>query len=53
MLLAGPVLIAPSILALQVLESNHLEWLHAGPEFTAFSRKDGSTSSSVESYANS
>ena len=36
-----------------MLESNHLEWLHAGPEFTAFSRKDGSTSSSVESYANS
>jgi len=50
---AGPVFIAPCVLALQMLESDHLEKLQARPEFTAFSYKDGSTSNSLESCADS
>ena len=50
---AGPVFIAPCVLALQALESDHLEKLQARPEFTAFSHKDGSTSNSLESCADS
>ena len=44
----GPVFIAPCVLVLQALESDHLEKLQARPEFTAFSHKDGSTSNSLE-----
>ena len=50
---AGPVFIAPCVLALQTLESDHLEKLQARPEFTAFSHKDGSTSNSLESCTDS
>jgi len=48
---AGRVFIAPCVLALQTLESDHLEKLQARPEFTVFSHKDGSTSNSLESCA--
>ena len=47
----GPVFIAPCVLALQVLESDHFEKLQARPKFTVFSHKDGSTSNSLESCA--
>ena len=50
---AGPVFIAPFVLALQALEFDHLEKLQARPEFTAFSCKDGSTANSLESCADS
>ena len=50
---AGMVFIAPCVLALQALESDHLEKLQVRPEFTAFSHKDGSTSNSLESCADS
>jgi len=50
---AGPVFIAPCVLALQALEFDHLEKLQARPEFTAFSHKDGSTSNNLESCADS
>ena len=46
-------LIAPCVLALQALESDHLEKFQAIPEFTAFSHKDGSMSNSLESCADS
>ena len=42
----GPVFIAPCVLALQVLESGHLEKLRS--QFTAFSHNDGSMSNSLE-----
>ena len=50
---ACPVFIAPCVLALQALESDHLEKLQARPEFTAFSHNDGSMSNSLESCADS
>ena len=50
---AGSVFIAPCVLGLQALESDHLEKLQARPEFTAFSHKDGSTFNSLESCAGS
>jgi len=50
---AGPVFIAHCVLALQALESNHLEELQARPEFTALSHKDRSTANSLESCADS
>jgi len=50
---ADPVFIATCVPALQALESDHLEKLQARPEFTAFSHKDGSTSNSLESCADS
>ena len=40
---AGPIIVAPCVLALQALESDHLETLQARPDFTAFSHKDGSS----------
>ena len=49
----GPVFIAPCVLALQVLECDHLEKLQAIPEFTVFSHKDESTSNSLEICADS
>ena len=49
----GPVFIAPCVLALQALESDHLEKRQARPKFTAFSHKNGSTSNSFESCADS
>ena len=48
----GPVFIAPCVLVLQALESDH-EKFQARHEFTAFSHKDGSTSNSLESWADS
>ena len=47
---AGPVFIAPCVLVLQALESDHLEKLQARPKFTVFSHKDGN---SLESCADS
>ena len=49
----GPIIIAPCVLALQALESDHLETLQARPDFTAFSRKHGSSFSSLHSYIDS
>ena len=46
----GTIIIAPSVLALQALESDHLETLQARPDFTAFSRKHGSSFNSLHSY---
>ena len=40
---SGPIIIAPCVLALQALESDHLETLQARPDFTEFSHKDGSS----------
>jgi len=50
---AAPDFIASCVLALQALESDYHEKLQARPEFTAFSHKDGSTSNSLESCADS
>ena len=46
---AGPIIIAPCVLALQALESDHLETLQARPDFTAFSHKDGSSLNCLDS----
>ena len=47
---AGPIIIAPCVLALQAVESDHLETIQARPDFTY---KDGSSFNRLDSNIDS